>query len=89
MLLDRLSEDGGKNALASLDELYPQPSGASVLAEVVERLGAARPVDLATVDLGSYRALEAPWNDWRHVVARGRVWARRLADLLLAERETQ
>lgn len=89
VLLERLSENGGKSALASLDELYPQPSGASVLAEVVERLGAARPVDLATVDLESYRALEVPWNDWRHVVARGRVWARRLADLLLADRETE
>ncbi len=75
--------------LAEMARIKAWPSGASVLAEVVERLGAARLVDLATVDLESYRTLEAPWNDWRHVVARGRVWARWLADLLLAERETQ
>ncbi len=75
-----------RRALGSLDEIYPQPSGASVLAEVTERLGAAQPVDAAEVDLASYTGLKPPWNDWRHVAARGRVWARVLADLLLGER---
>jgi hypothetical protein len=70
-------------ALAGLDAFYPQPNGASVLAEVVERLGSARPVDEAAIDLATYRGLQAPWNDWRHVVSRGRFWARVLADLLL------
>ncbi len=87
VLLERLGEGKSENALASLDELYPQPNQASVLAEVVERLGAARPVDLTAVDLESYRALEAPWNDWSHVATRGRSWARRLADLLLGGRD--
>jgi hypothetical protein len=89
VLFERLGESAAMDALASLDELYPQPNGTSVLAEVVERLGAAHPVDLAEVDLDSYRAIEAPWNDWRHVVARGRVWARRLADWLLGGREAK
>ncbi|HVR08955.1 MAG TPA: hypothetical protein VMW75_12980, partial [Thermoanaerobaculia bacterium] len=62
---------------------YPQPNGASVLAEVVERLGSARPVDEAAIDLATYRGLRAPWNDWQHVASRGRFWARVLADLLL------
>jgi len=89
VLLERLGEAEGKRALASLDALYPQPSGGSVLAEVVERLGAAQPVDLAEVDLATYRALVPPWNDWSHVVDRGRLWARRLADRLLAEGTTE
>ena len=87
VIFERLGEDGVRNALASLDELYPQPSGASVLAEVTERLGAAQPADAASVDLGTYRNLEAPWNDWQHVASRGRAWARVLADLLLGSRE--
>ncbi len=84
VLFERLEEGGVRSALASLDQLYPQPSGASVLAEVVERLGAARPIDAAKVDLASYRGLQPPWNDWRRVSDRGRSWARVLADLLLA-----
>ncbi len=87
VLLERLGEDGVESALRSLDELYPQPNGASVLAEMIERLGSAQPVDLASVDLASYRGLEAPWNDWQHVAARGRAWARKLAELLLTGRE--
>jgi len=83
VLFERLGVDGVRAALAGLDALYPQPNGASVLAEVVERLGSARPVDEPAIDLATYRGLQAPWNDWRHVVLRGRFWARVLADLLL------
>jgi len=83
VLFERLGEVGVRDALRSLDELYPQPSGTSVLAEVAERLGAAEPLDLAEIDLASYRGLRAPWNHWAHVVERGRVWAEVLADLAL------
>jgi len=83
VLFERLGVDGVRAALAGLDALYPQPNGASVLAEVVERLGSARPVDEAAIDLATYRGLRAPWNDWQHVASRGRFWARVLADLLL------
>ena len=87
VLFERLGEEGGREALRRLDELYPQPSGASVLAEVVERLGSARPVDVAVIDLASYRGLRPPWNDWQYVTSRGRLWARVLADLLLGKEE--
>ncbi|HEX3532240.1 MAG TPA: hypothetical protein VH988_34700 [Thermoanaerobaculia bacterium] len=87
VLFERLGEEGVREALRTLDALYPQPSGASVLAEVVERLGSARPVDAAEIDLASYRGLRPPWNDWQHVTSRGRLWARVLADLLLGEKE--
>ena len=87
VLFERLGEKRVRDALRRLDELYPQPSGASVLAEVVERLGSARPADLAEIDLVSYRGLLPPWNDWPYVSARGRIWARALADALLGEPE--
>ena len=83
VLFERLGEEGAVKALQPLDEIYPQPSGASVLAEVIERLGAAQPVDAAAIDLATYRGLTPPWNDWSHVADRGRHWARRFAALLL------
>ena len=65
------------------DETYRQPSGASPLAEVVERLASAAPADLAEIDLRHYRALQPPWNEWGHVAARGRHWAQVLARVVL------
>jgi hypothetical protein len=87
VLFERLGEEGAREALRTLDGIYPQPSGASVLAEVVDRLGSARPVDIAEVDLASYRGLQPPWNDWDYVASRGRWWAKVLADLLLRKQE--
>jgi hypothetical protein len=89
VLFERLGEEGVRDALRDLDEIYPQPSGASVLAEVVERLGSGWPVDAAAIDLASYRGLQSPWNDWQYVTARGRAWARVLADLLLGARKEE
>jgi hypothetical protein len=83
VLLERLGEDEARTALHRLDAIYPQPTAASVLAEVVERLAEAQPSDLASVDLASYRGLVAPWNDWDHVEQRGRAWAGVLAVLVL------
>jgi hypothetical protein len=87
VLFERLGEEGVREALRKLDELYPQPNGASVLAEVVERLGSAQPLDAAEIDLASYRGLRPPWNDWQYVMAQGRLWARALARLVLGGRE--
>jgi hypothetical protein len=89
VLLERLGEDGVREALGSIDETYPQPGGASVLAEVIERLGAARPIDATVIDLSSYRGLKPPWNDWRYVAGRGRSWAQTLAKLLLDGKESE
>jgi hypothetical protein len=79
VLLERLGEARAADAFRNFDELYRQLGGNSVLVEVCERLGAAVPVDLRTVELGSYKGLIAPWNDWRHVEARGRVWSQALS----------
>jgi hypothetical protein len=89
VLFERLGEVGVPEALASIDVLYAQPTGASVLAEVVERLGESRPTDAAAIDLATYRGLVPPWNDWAHVQSRGRVWARLLAGGLLGQGDAE
>lgn len=85
VLLERLGEDGTVAALRSFDEIYRQPSGASPLAEVSERLAAAKPRDLAGIDLTSYRGLRPPWNDWDHVTGCGRRWAPIVARVALED----
>lgn len=83
VLLERLAEKGAPAALASMDELYPQESGASVLVEVGERLAEATPTDAPDVDLRSYRGLLHPWNEWTFLRERGRHWAQVIACLAL------
>jgi hypothetical protein len=75
VLMERLGGEGVAEALASFDEIYRQPNGASPLVEVGERLAAAGPSDSAEIDLHSYRGLSAPWNDWAYLTTRGRAWA--------------
>jgi hypothetical protein len=75
VLFERLGERGVESALTNFDAIYRQPSGASVLCEVAERLAAASPKDLVEVDLKTYRGLSPPWNRWEHVAARGRFWS--------------
>ena len=75
VLFERLGEEGVMLALQPFDELYAQLSGGSPLAEVAARLGDSAPVDAAKIDLSTYRGLVPPWNDWQHVLARGRAWA--------------
>jgi len=69
--------------LREFDSIYAQPGGASPLSELSERLASAAPNDLAAIDLYSYRGLSAPWNDWGHIVARGRSWAVAVARIVL------
>lgn len=83
VLLDRLGEAGVIEALRPFDEIYRQPGGASPLADVAERLAAAAPSDLASIDLASYRGLREPWTDFAHVSGRGRAWAPVVARITL------
>ncbi len=75
VLCERLGAEGVATALAPLDDVYRQLGGASPLAELAERLAHARPADVAAVDLRTYKGLVPPWNDWDHVVDRGRAFA--------------
>ena len=83
VLLERLGESDLPPAFRDFDELYEQLAPVSVLSEVVERLAEASPVDSGQVNLSSYKGLLAPWNDWEHLVGRGRVWSERLARVTL------
>lgn len=85
VLLERLGEGNVEAAFRPFDDIYRQETGASPLSEVVERLGAAAPRDVAETDLGRYRGLRAPWNEWAYVVDRGRHWATRLARVVLEQ----
>ena len=85
VLCERLGEGGLARAMRSFDEIYRQPTRASTLAEVVERLAAAAPRDVSEVELRRYRALQPPWTDWTYVATRGRHWAETIAPLVLGE----
>jgi hypothetical protein len=85
VLLERLGENGAAAALRPFDDIYRQTGAASPLAEVAERLATSAPSDSAAIDLKRYRALQPPWNDWQHVVARGRHWAAVVAPIALEE----
>jgi hypothetical protein len=87
VLFERLGESGVHAALECFDALYPQPTGASPLAELGECLGAASPRDLPEIDLRSYRGLHPPWNDWGHLAERGRHWATVVARRVLGRAE--
>ncbi len=83
VLFERLGEEGTVSALRSFDEIYRQDNGASPLAEVSERLAAAKPKDMADIDLNTYRGLHQPWNDWNHIRQCGRRWATVVARIVL------
>ena len=85
VLFERLGEKGVVDPLRSFDEIYRQSSGVSPLGEVSERLAGAVPQDRAEIDLSRYRGLQPPWNDWRHLAARGRRWAPVVARVALQE----
>lgn len=85
VLFERLGDRGIGDALRSFDEIYRQPGATSPLAEVGERLASAAPRDGGAIDLPHYRGLRPPWNDWRHVVERGRHWAPVVARIVLQE----
>lgn len=83
VLLERVGRESVPAVFAEFDKLYEQPTGASPLSEAVEHLRAAKPKDLAEVDLTTYRQLAPPWNDWGHVCDAGQRWAPVLAEVAL------
>lgn len=85
VLFERLGEERTVAALRCFDEIYRQASGSSPLAEVSERLAAAKPRDLAEIDLTGYRGLRPPWNHWDHVTDCGRRWAAIIARVALED----
>jgi hypothetical protein len=66
-LAERLGADRAVRALATLDELYPQPSGESALQQLQVQLARPLPYDLEGTNLTEYRRLEERWHDWQRV----------------------
>jgi hypothetical protein len=66
-LSERLGPDRVKEALAPLDQLYPQPNGESALQQLQAQLANPMPYDLEETDLTEYRRLHPRWHDWNRV----------------------
>ena len=66
-LSERIGPERVKEALALLDQLYPQPSGESALQQLQVQLATPIPYDLENTDLKEYRRLHPKWHDWNRV----------------------
>ena len=66
-LSERLGPHRVKQALATLDHLYPQPSGESALQQLEAQLANPMPYDLEQTDLSEYRRLHPMWHDWNRI----------------------
>jgi hypothetical protein len=66
-LSERIGPVRVKEALAPLDQLYPQPTGESALQQLQVQLANPMPYDLEDTDLSEYRKLDPRWHDWNRV----------------------
>lgn len=66
-LSERLGPNSVQQALALLDELYPQPNGESALQQLQVQLSNPMPYDLGETNLSEYRNLHPNWHDWNRV----------------------
>ena len=66
-LSERIGPTRVKEALAALDQLYPQTSGESALQQLQVQLVNPMPYDLENTDLKEYRRLHPKWHDWNRV----------------------
>ena len=66
-LAERIGPDRVMEALTSLDQLYPQPTGESALQQLQVQLSNPMPYDLEDTDLSEYRRLHPKWHDWNRV----------------------
>ena len=66
-LAERIGPPRVKEALATMDQLYPQTSGESALQQLEVQLANPIPYDLEYTDLKEYRRLDPKWHDWNRV----------------------
>jgi hypothetical protein len=88
-LTSHMGIDAAAEALASMDELYPQRNGDTwaVRTQLVMQLAAPPPHDLPGDDLREYRGIRPPFNRWSHVAeVCGKLSDRLLADCVEALR---
>jgi hypothetical protein len=66
-LSERIGQARVNEALATMDQLYPQASGESALQQLEVQLANPMPYDLESTDLKEYRKLDSKWHDWNRV----------------------
>lgn len=68
-LSHRLGLPKSARALSRMNELYSDfaGEGGDMLTTIVVKLSNPSPYDLTEVDLGEYKGIVPPWNDWRAV----------------------
>ena len=66
-LSERIGQARVNEALATMDQLYPQTSGESALQQLEVQLANPMPYDLESTDLKEYRKLDSKWHDWNRV----------------------
>ena len=76
VLAEKLGREAAVRAMLTLDDLYPQSNGASVLQQLVRQLSEPGPFD----EFETPCVVESPWNNWQYVLRRCRALA---VDLLL------
>lgn len=70
-LYDGLGVKKATEALESLDRLYPQPDGATLLTQQLAiQLAEPKPWDLSQTNLLSYKSLKKPYADWNEIKKR-------------------
>jgi len=85
-LADGLTDEDVVQALRSLDQLYPQPTGEPVCRQLAKQLAEPHPYDLTDpASIRTYKGIQAPWDDWEHVLAVARHHAQTLFRYLLQE----
>lgn len=69
-LATALGDTAAGDALASMDELYPQKNGDTwaVRTQLIKQLADPLPYDLDKVDLAEYKGVRPPFDRWGHVV---------------------
>lgn len=81
-LFDRLGTQEALKALASLDDLYPQEGGESILRQLAVQLAEPKPWDLTQTDLSHYKSLKKPYADWNEIKHRAGAAGLRILELL-------
>jgi hypothetical protein len=66
-LAERIGAERVMEALAPLDQLYPQSNGESALQQLQVQLSNPLPYDLEDTKLSEYRRLDPKWHNWQRV----------------------
>ena len=72
-LFDHLGMKRALGSLATLDSLYPQDGEGSIIQQLVLQLAEPKPWDLSQRDLGYYKGIKPPYDDWNEIERRARL----------------